>query len=372
METFKPSTNFIDRSYTVENKINELNAIKIHHAPTEVEIKLEQELKTLVETPMGRRLFLATIPLLLASCAGSGGNSRYREGSNEGQNTELTPADEKKLTQEVLPQMKKDYPAHSNKEAQLYIKDLGAKVIKANNLEGRPYKYNFTLVDVGYVNAFALPAGEIMVTAPLLSMASSESELSGVIGHEVGHVVARHTAERMQKAKSEQKKSWLMGIGGGLVGGAAGFLLGKTLCKKNDAKYQQCLQRASVLGAAAGVGGALLIQKYAFMANSREDEMEADRIGFRTSVAAGFDKDHVGSFYEKLLEMEKKHDEGKNTFIASFADALSTHPPSIERVKQMKELAAQTAANPKSIVNTKKFDQIKEIITKDISSKSKA
>ena len=163
-----------------------------------------------------------------------------------------------------------------------------------------------------------------------------------------------------------------MGIGGGIVGGAAGFFLGKTLCKKGDAKYQQCLQRAALYGAAAGAGGALLIQKYAFMANSREDEMEADRIGFKTSVGAGFHKDHVGSFYEKLLEMEKKHKQDQNSFVASFADALSTHPPSAERVKQMKEMAAATPTKSNSIVSSKKFDRVKEIISKDISKKSKA
>lgn len=335
----------------------------------EAEIKLEQELNNLVQSRMGRRMFLTAVPFLLASCASSSTSSRHREGNNEGQKTELTPEDEKKLTQEVLPQMKKDYPAHSNKEAQLYVKELGEKVIKANNLEGKPYKYNFTLVDVDYVNAFALPAGEIMVTAPLLGMAESEAELTGVIGHEVGHVVARHTAERMQQQKDEQKKSWLMGIGGGIVGGAAGFFLGKTLCKKGDAKYQECLQRAALYGAAAGAGGALLIQKYTFMANSREDEMEADRIGFKTSVAAGYHKDHVGSFYEKLLEMEKKHKQGQNTFLASFADALSTHPPSAERVKQMKQMSAQTPVASNMTISSKKFDKIKEIISKEIATK---
>lgn len=339
---------------------------------TDNEIKLEQELETLVQTPMGRRMFLSAMPLLLAACSSGKSNSRYREGSNEGQQTELSYEDEKKLTQEVLPQMKKDYPAHPNKEAQLYVKQLGEKVVKANNLEGKPYNYNFTLVDVNYVNAFALPAGEVMVTAPLLAMADSEAELSGVIGHEVGHVVARHTAERMQNAKNEQKKSWLMGIGGGVIGGTAGFLLGKTLCKSTDPKYRECMQRAALYGAAAGAGGALLIQKYAFMANSREDEMEADRIGFKTSVAAGFDKDHVGNFYAKLLEMEKKHKQGSNTFLASFSDALSTHPPSAERVKQMKEMATQTQPNKNSIVSSKKFDQIKQSISADVAQKAKS
>ncbi|MCB9091061.1 MAG: M48 family metalloprotease [Halobacteriovoraceae bacterium] len=322
---------------------------------------LDSELKTLTATRMGRRAFMQAMPLLLAACA-SGDKTRYREGNNKGQETTLSVADEKRMTKEVLPKMRKDYPAHKNKEAQKYIKSLGAKIVKANKLNKNPYVYNFTLVDVNYVNAFALPAGEIMVTAPLLAMAETEAELSGVIGHEIGHVISRHTAERMDAAEKAQKKSWLYAVGGGLLGGVGGFALGKLLCQKSDPEYKKCLQRAAAYGAAAGAGGGLLIQKYAFMANSREDEMEADRVGFRTSVAAGYHKDHVGTFYSKLLEMEKKHKGGSNKLMASIADAMSTHPPSQERVNQMNEMASKENAKKGSVISTKAFDRIKKSI----------
>lgn len=299
--------------------------------------ELESVLKQLNSTTSGRRAFLAAVPLLLAACA-TPAKHRYREGDNTGQETDLSVEDEKRMTAEILPSMRKDYPPVKDPKVQAYISDLGQSIVHANRLDGRPYKYEFAVVDVSYVNAFALPAGTVFVTAPLIQLAESEAELAGVVGHEIGHITARHTAERIDRAKKERNKTIFSGIGGGLLGGAVGFGLGKLLCPPKD---KACLAKAAGAGAAAGVGAGLLIRKYAFMAHSREDEMEADRIGFRTSVAAGYSKDHVGLFYEKLLEMEKKSKKNNAPVLASLADAMSTHPPSQERVNQMKEMQRQ-------------------------------
>jgi len=97
------------------------------------------------------------------------------------------------------------------------------------------------------------------------------------------------------------------------------------------------------------------------MANSREDELEADRIGFRTAVAAGYDKDEVGKFYEKLLQMEKSAQQSGNPVLRSIADAMSTHPPSDERVRQMNEMAAESPTVKNSITTTAEFNRIKQI-----------
>lgn len=315
--------------------------------------ELDKTLQELISTSSGRRSFLKAMPLLLAACA-SAPKTRYREGDNTGQAVALTVAQEKKMTLEVLPKMKKDYPKLKEPQMQRYISGLGHKIIKANNLQGRPYHYNFSVVDVNYVNAFALPAGTIFVTTPLIAMADSEAELAGVIGHEVGHVKARHSAERMYAAQKASKKSWLYGLGGGLAGAAIGFGIGKLVCPPKDKK---CLGKAAAYGGAAGVGGGLLVQKYGFMANSREDEMEADRIGFRTSTKAGYDKNHVGRFYAKLLKMEQERKKGGG-LMASFADALSTHPPSRERVQQMQEMSRQ--ATGKGRISSKGFNNIKQ------------
>lgn len=329
--------------------------------------ELEQHLVQLTSTSIGRRTFLLSVPLLLAACA-SKDKSRYREGDNSGQATTMTVQDEIKMTQEVLPQMKKEYPAIQNKDLQNYISKLGNKIVDANALRGNPYQYNFTVVGVNYVNAFALPAGTVFVTAPLIAMADTEAELAGVIGHEIGHIKARHTAERMDAAKKAQNKTILFGAAGGVLGGAAGFGLGKLLCPPKD---KECLAKATVAGAAAGAGGGLLIQKFAFMANSREDEMEADRIGFKTALNAGYDKDQIGLFYNKLLEMEKQHKGKDNPLMASLSDAMSTHPPSEERVAQMNQMSQEAINKVGAKASSKEFSEMKEISKQWIEDNSK-
>lgn len=316
--------------------------------------ELEKTLKELIATSRGRRTFLKAVPLLLAACA-TPPKTRYREGDNSGQASALTVDEERRMTSELLPKMQKDYPPLRNTRMQSYIGDLGYKIIKRNKLEDRPYNYSFTLVDVNYVNAFALPAGTVFVTTPLLAMADSEAELAGVIGHEIGHIKARHSAERMFAARKAKEKSWLYALGGGLTGAALGYGLGQLICPPKD---RECLAKAVTYGGVAGSGGGLLIQKYAFMANSREDEMEADRIGFRVSIAAGYHKDYVGRFYSKLLKMEQDRKEGHNRVMVAFSDALSTHPPSQERVQQMNEMAREVRGEGQ--VSNRDFDRIRE------------
>lgn len=186
-------------------------------------------------------------------------------------------------------------------------------------------------------------------------MADSEAELAGVIGHEIGHIQARHTAERMFVQKKSQKKTLMYTLGGGAVGGLLGYGIGKLTCRKQD---KECMARAAKYGALAGAGGGMLIQKYTFMANSREDEMEADRIGFLTSVKAGFHKDHVGRFYNKLLEMEQKSKQG-GSILSGFADAMSTHPPSRERVQQMQAMASENRGQ-NGQVSSKSFEHYRK------------
>jgi predicted Zn-dependent protease len=306
---------------------------------------------------MKKTVIFFVLLAFIISCAPTQ-SSRYREGSNVGQQAGLTVADERRLTEEALPKLKQEYPPAKNPELQKYISNLGMKIVRSNNLEGNPYNYNFTVVDVENVNAFALPAGTIFVTAPLIAMTANEAELAGVIGHEVGHVMARHAAERMYVMEQEQNKTWLFAAGGGIVGAAAGFGLGKLLCADGDSA---CLAKAALIGAAAGAGGGLLVQKFKFMANSREDELEADRIGFKLAVGAGYDKDKVGKFYEKLLQMEKNTQKGGGTIMKNLADAISTHPPSEERVKQMNEMAANMPPIQNPLISSPEYGRVKQV-----------
>jgi len=302
------------------------------------------------------------LPLLILmtffiACSSKKTSDRYREGDNSGQVSALTVQEEEKLTKEALAEMKKDYPPVQNKDLQDYIQRLGHKLVKANGLDHNPYTYNFTAVDSKQVNAFALPAGQVFITAPIIAMAESEAEIAGVLGHEIGHVTARHTAERMYVAKKEQGKMWVLGGVGAALGGAAGFFLGKKLCAPNDTA---CLAKYAVYGAGGGGAAGLMVHKYHFMKNSQEDELESDRIGFKYATKAGYDKDKAGDFYSKLLAMEENSKKGQNAAMAWFGDAMSSHPPSKERVKQNEELKGKTASNH-GVGSTEEFLRMKKI-----------
>jgi beta-barrel assembly-enhancing protease len=88
--------------------------------------------------------------------------------------------------------------------------------------------------------------------------------------------------------------------------------------------------------------------------------MEADRLGFKYAVEAGYDKDQVGKFYEKLLAMEQNGSKSSSSVMKSLSDAMSTHPPSEERVQQMNEMAAKSPPQ-KAITNTANFSRAKQL-----------
>ena len=305
-----------------------------------------------------RFLIITTATLLiLTGCSSRLDSDRYREGDNAGQKVDLTVDQEKQLTKEALTEMSKDYPQVKNQALQAYIERLGEKIVQANHLNNRPYTYNFTAVDSSQINAFALPAGRVFITAPIIAMADTEAEIAGVLGHEIGHVVARHTAERMYVAKKEQSKTWLFGGVGAVLGGTAGYFLGKSLCKEGDTA---CRAKYAVYGAGGGAVGGLMVQKYGFMKNSQEDELESDRVGFRYAVNTGYDKKYVGDFYAKLLKMEKESKKGQNALMSTFSDAMSSHPPSNARVKQAQEMQSLIQENG-SIGSTEEFVRMKKI-----------
>ncbi len=355
MIDLEPKFTPIEQAQKLIKTQEELNALEA----------LEKELIYLNKTPMGRRAFLNAVPFLLTACA-TVPQTRHREGDNTGQKSSLTVAQEQQMTKQHIADLRKQYPAVRSQAAQNYIQGLGQKIVSANNLRGKPYNYNFTLVEGKSINAFAMPAGEVMVTAPLLAAAESEAELAGVVGHEIGHVMARHTAERMEAQKKTQTKSLLYTIGGAVIGGLGGAVLAKSMCNKRSKNYKDCLSRARNIGLMAGGGAGALISRYAFMAHSREDEMEADRISFRTAVKAGYHKDHVGRFYNKLLEMEQQAKAGGagNPISTIFGDALSTHPPSHQRVSQMQEMAAAQRASSGAQITSREFQNLKAAFSK--------
>ncbi|HYF15846.1 MAG TPA: M48 family metallopeptidase [Phycisphaerales bacterium] len=164
---------------------------------------------------------------------------------------------------QAAPQMAQEFGGlHPDAAAQALVDRVGGAIVAALPEEAPPYPYEFHLLaDPRTVNAFALPGGQIFITAALYERLETEGQLAGVLGHEVGHVVGRHSAERLAKAQLTQ----------GLVGAVA-------VGSSDTAAGQQMAANA------AAMVGNMVMLKY-----GREDELQSDQLGLRFMADAGYD-----------------------------------------------------------------------------------
>jgi predicted Zn-dependent protease len=189
-----------------------------------------------------------------------------------------------------------------NDEAlQSYVHQIGAKLAAASERPNLPWQ--FRVVDDASPNAFALPGGFIFVTRGILSLMDSEAELASVLGHEIGHVTARHSVSQMSKAQLAQ-------IG-----------LGLAMIIKPE------LQQ---FGNLAGQGLQLLFLKY-----GRDDENQADDLGFRYSLDQGYDIREMADVFASLDRISAKSNQGK------LPEWLSTHPDPGNRIKKTEDRIAK-------------------------------
>jgi predicted Zn-dependent protease len=165
-------------------------------------------------------------------------------------------------------------------------------------------QYHFSVLDSPVVNAFAVPGGYVYVTRGILALMKSEAELAVVLGHELGHVNARHSIHRM----SEQM---LFGLGL-----AVGSSLNKTV--------------ADIAGI-AGIGVQLLFLKY-----SRDDERQADQLGVEYSRKGGYNPGEMIGFFASLGKM------GDLSSRNSIPGFLSTHPLTSERIQNTKDMLIES------------------------------
>ncbi len=196
-----------------------------------------------------------------------------------------------------------------NPEDQQLIDALGERIVRASRAGGTPYADHFDfhlLADPQTVNAFALPGGQINVTAGLIrALQPTEGELAGILAHEIAHVVGRHSAEQMAKAQLTQ----------GLASAAA------------IAAYDPDRP-----GSAASSQIALLIGQAITMRYGREDELESDRLGVRFMAEAGYDPRAMASVMTKL---------GQAAGGARGPEFLSTHPNPENRIARIEEAIAE-------------------------------
>jgi predicted Zn-dependent protease len=193
---------------------------------------------------------------------------------------------------------------YANGRLQRYVDGIGRKL--ARHTEFQQFPYQFTLLNTPIVNAFALPGGFVYASRGLLALASNEAELAGVLAHELGHVNARHTAERLSATQAAQVAVGL----GAILAAAAGLPAG------NVAQMGQSIAMLS-------------IQSY-----SRSQEFEADTLGVRYMSKADYDPDAMVSFLSTLREQSQVEAKALGLPPGSVDqfNMLSTHPRTIDRV----------------------------------------
>jgi len=205
----------------------------------------------------------------------------------------------KQSHQEILATM----GTYDDPELQAYVDRIGQRLAKASERPNLPW--TFTVIDDPSVNAFALPGGFIYLTRGILGSMSSEAEMVSVLGHEIGHVTARHAVSRLSKAQLAN------------LGLAAGMILSPDL-----RDYGNLVQ--------TGVG--VLFLKF-----SRDDERQADDLGFRYMNRAGYDPHQMVEMFRVLDRVSTIGGGGR------LPNWLATHPNPGDRIERIEQDIAQTA-----------------------------
>ncbi len=226
---------------------------------------------------------------------------------------------------EAAPSMTTEFGGETpDAEAQAYVDEVGNRLLGGIE-EGVPeLPWTFTLLDSAVINAFALPGGQVYLSRGLADKLTSEAEMAGVIGHEIGHVTARHGNQRISKQ---------LGLNIGL--GVAAIIVGAADEDSDIRKYGQ-------IGVPAlAIGGNVVMLKY-----GRDEELEADMLGVRYMARAGYNP--VGQ--RMVMETLKRASGG-----SSQPEWLSTHPESDTRITRINGLLrseyAYTQNSPEYVMN---------------------
>jgi predicted Zn-dependent protease len=210
---------------------------------------------------------------------------------------------ETQIGEEESQQVDAKLPILRNGAVTSYVNTLGNQIAGATSRADLHWR--FAVVNTDVVNAFALPGGYIYVNRGVLSRASNESELASVLGHEIEHVVLRHSVQQLEHQQ----------------GAAIGVALACKLTRVCDSQLGQ---------AAIQVGGAAVFARF-----SRADEVQADEGGLQNVMRVGIDPRGMLTFFEKLVAEEQGANGG---LVASW---FSDHPGTQDRITDVRRLLAQ-------------------------------
>lgn len=259
----------------------------------------------------GLRFFIVALILSSVACATNPATGRR-------QLILMSEAEEIQLGRQSDVEIRKQMGVYADKDLQRYLDGVGERLSRAAHRPKLPW--TFTVVDSPAVNAFALPGGYVYITRGMLPFLRDEAEFAAVVGHEVGHVDARHSAS----AYSKQTLA-----GGGLA--VLGVFVPET----------QPFQGL------AGLAFGLM-----FLKHSREAELEADRLGVGYTSASGWQPDAIAGLLSTLARLDEAS--GSRRGVPNWA---LTHPPAADRVVKVNEAIAG-ARNPKATATNKtEFDR---------------
>jgi beta-barrel assembly-enhancing protease len=224
------------------------------------------------------------------------------------QRVALSPKEEIALGLNSAPEMARQHGGlFPDERYQNLVTSIGEKLVQANpEINQSPYYFQFHLLaDPQTVNAFALPGGQIFITVGLLKLLDSEDEIAGVLGHEIGHVVGRHSNEQMAKAQLSQGLVNAVVMAGGTDYGMAAGQMAQFVSQLKNTAY------------------------------GRGDELESDQLGVRFMVRAGYDPNAL----IRVMAVLKKAAAGRAP-----PEFLSTHPDPDNRVERIKEAIRKAQA----------------------------
>ncbi|HEX6053780.1 MAG TPA: M48 family metallopeptidase [Gemmatimonadaceae bacterium] len=211
---------------------------------------------------------------------------------------------EKALGADAAAQIDREAPFVSDAAVTTYITRFGNGLAQRSDEQAREWR--FRVVDSDQVNAFALPGGFVYINRGLIERAGNASELAGVLGHEIAHVVLRHSAERLEKTQKTN-------IGVTIVCSLT------SLCSSDAARV------------AINVGGAALFARF-----SRQDEFEADSAAVGITSRAGFDPEGIATMFAKLLGDRARQP-------AAVEGWFSSHPLEEARIDAVRRVIQSTA-----------------------------
>ncbi len=232
----------------------------------------------------------------------------------------MTTADEVKIGNEQNSKLLEAFGgAYDDPALAAYVSAIGNKL--AAKAERSDITYTFTVLNSPIVNALALPGGHIYVSRGLLALVGNEAELAGVLGHEIGHVTARHHAQR----ESSQTVAGVASLGVSILGAIAGLPL---------------MQGTQMLAGA-------------FLAGyTRDQEYEADLLGIRYLNAAGYDPKAMATFLAKLNAWTTLEETLLGRDSKDRVDYLATHPNTEDRVRQALAAAGLSPSTVAPMVGT--------------------